>query len=445
MSTYEYIADSSANVITEIISDDEQETISDDEGQEVSGDSEVPASFFTPAESDDTLTTSGDITSDDVAKRRAENFLEWTKSIDDIYEENLESAEQIKAQISASAGVDLTEYGLTVNSTAREASNYYMIMTPRLDLTTLHSFNNGYDYYCLKIGRSFKPRYQDTGVDQVGYATGYNIQAWLESGRNNGIELLSTWPTTPNKERTITTQYLLNLGGEVGANTKSEGEGKLSAGVSWGKATTTTESDYDILDKSEYGIAEWDYQFPTVNFWNNPSVAARSTLRPNLKAVWRVSPSYWRYKGKNKLSLNYHYKGTAGYKMLAVTIPNYSTLESGRMASSVALDTPPHVAADPLTLRFGSSQQDKTFTLTADENWRFSVAEWDSDRNRDNFNQYWVSLENVGMRNNEATNGKKEIIVRVMRNRTRRAREAHIYITGRQTGSQLRIRIIQDA
>lgn len=369
MSTYEYVADASANVITEVNSDDAE--------QEVSGDSVVPAFFA--AESDDAL-----IMSADVAKRRAENFLEWSRSIDSLFEENMQSAEVMKAQIAASAGVALTEYGMTVNSTAHESSNSYLTMTPRLDMTTIHSFSDSYDYYCLRIGGKFTPNYVNRFGYQYSYATRYYMDAWLENGIDDGIELLSIWPTTPNKEKTVSTQFLLNLGGEIGVNTTSEGEGKLSTGVSWGKTTTVTTSDYDILDNSNYGVAQWEYQFEPVNFWSNPSPAARSTLQldkkgQDLKAVWRVSPSYWSNKGKNKLKLNYYYEG------------------------------------------------------------------WNSDRNRHNFNQYWVSLENVGMRNNEATNGGKEIIVRAMRNRTGRAREAHIFITGRQTGAQLRIRIIQDA
>ena len=436
---YTYIAESSANISVDVNSYDvtgEAEELGTESPDE-SGNPELPASFTASASEDQ----ESEITSDDIAKQRAERFLEWTRNIDSLDKESAESAKAIASEFKSA----FSENDIYGKLTQFDSDLGYVVMRPQFRVYSWHSFEDDYehsDFYAVKISGAFSPsegqKYKP-GVGNLfltkGYSSWYDINVWFDDGFNSNIILDQYDPENDNREYTYTSSRGINIGGNVGFTSNSNGDSNTiggSAGISFSNSTTTKGYDYDIEDYSmgEYSNnAKWTFRFKQPNNTRTvPSVASRGTLRPKLEAVWRVKPDFWR--NHSTYILRFRCQGALGQTSLGLFLRH---MDYGKTTyrSMMFMDPPPHIVTNTNFIEMPADSGNSYFTVQADENWSISTTA-----------SSWLGLMNVG-RNNNAS-GTKEVILYRLRNTSRSAREGYITITGRDTGDTVRIRIRQN-
>ena len=434
---YTYIAESSANISVDVNSYDvtgeveELGTISPDEN----GNAEVPASFFTTEAEDE-------ITSDDIAKQRAERFLEWTRSIDSLDKESAESAKAIASEF-RSAFSEKDIYG---KLTQFDSDLGYVVMRPQFRVYSWHSFENDYehsDFYAVKISGAFSPsereKYQPGKISNIfltkGYSSWYDINVWFDNGYDSNV-ILDQWdPENDNRETTYTSSRGINIGGNVGFTSNSNGDSQTiggSGGVNFSSSKSWKGYDYDIEDHSmgEYNNnARWIFRFKQPdNTRSTPSTVSRGTLKPELEAVWRVKPDFWRTH--STYILRFRCQGALGQTSLGLFLRH---LDYGKTTyrSILFMDPPPHIVTDTASIEMPSTSGNSYFTVQADENWSISTTA-----------SNWLGIMNVGSRNNAS--GTTRVILYRLRNTSSSPREGYITITGRDTDDKVRIYVRQD-
>ncbi|MBR1657270.1 MAG: leukocidin family pore-forming toxin [Synergistaceae bacterium] len=436
---YEYIAVPSVNISVDLSSYDVTEEL-EEKGLlgVVSEDSEAPEVSDSFQAAEDTLPQAS---SADIAKQRAERFLEWTKNIDSLHESGIQSAEKVKAQFQSS----FSENDIYGKSRQFDYANRYIVMRPQYEVYSWHSFEDRYnhdDFYYVRIRGGYSPseseKKRTVPLVKLGYSSWYDLDTWFDTLTNSNVMLYQYDPENDNREYSYTNSRGINIGGNVGFTSNSQGDSTTiggSAGINFSKSTTYKGYDYDIEDHSySNGVnnARWIFRFKHPEYaWQNPSVVSRGTLRPKVEAVWRVKPDYYKNHGKSYI-LNFRHQGALGSTSLGVFLRHMDYGKS-TYRDYMFVDAPPRIMAESTSIELPATFGNSYINITADEQCTATV-----------FDSNWRMGTNwVAIMNSSRFSGNHQLMLYRFRNTSSSSRTAYIVLVGRETGAQVTIKVTQ--